>query len=352
MVDFAPQGFRYPSTRYTGSKRRLLDWIWENAKDIQFDSVLDVFGGTGSVSLMFKRYGKKVHFNDLLKSNQIIGTAIIENSGIEVTEEDIERVLTRSSKQYPDFVEREFKGIFFLESENAWIDQTLTNIKTFDDPYRRAILMASLFQACLAKRPFNLFHRANLYLRTANVRRTFGNKTTWDRPFPELLKRYVLEYNRAVFSNDKKNKVVGGYGALSAPNGVHLVYLDPPYFPVDAGYGTNYLAFYHFLEGLADYKNWIRRIVSASPSKVRRIADPKEISHFTRKSEVMVSFAKLFSRYRRNIIVLSYQDNGIPSRDEIISMLREAGKKVEVFEKSYQYVLSTKPRKELLFIAK
>ena len=60
MKDCVPEGFKYPSTRYSGSKRRLLDWIWEHVKDLRFDTVLDLFGGTGSVSLMFKRHGKRV----------------------------------------------------------------------------------------------------------------------------------------------------------------------------------------------------------------------------------------------------------------------------------------------------
>ena len=44
------QDIKFPSTRFSGSKRRFLFWIWENIRDIKFKTVLDVFGGTGSVS--------------------------------------------------------------------------------------------------------------------------------------------------------------------------------------------------------------------------------------------------------------------------------------------------------------
>ena len=88
MIDHAPIDFQYPSTRYSGSKRRFIEWIWEHVKELPFDSVLDAFGGTASVSLLFKRYGKQVFYNDLLKFNQIIGTAVIENSTVKVTPED------------------------------------------------------------------------------------------------------------------------------------------------------------------------------------------------------------------------------------------------------------------------
>ncbi|GAI12574.1 unnamed protein product, partial [marine sediment metagenome] len=48
----------------------------------------------------------------------------------------------------------------------------------------------------------------------------------------------------------------------------------------------------------------------------------------------------------------SYQSNGIPSKEEIISLLRDYKKKVEVFSKPHRYVLSSKLKEEFLFIAR
>jgi len=350
MIDYAPQHFQYPTTRYSGSKRHFLKWIWDYIKDLQFHSVLDVFGGTGSVSLLFKRYGKQVLYNDLLNFNQIIATAIIENDIVKVTPDDVSAVLQAPVNGYSDFIQREFKGIFFLDEENAWLDKIIAGVSRVENKYKQAILMASLFQACLTKRPFNLFHRANLNIRTASVRRTFGNKTTWEHPFPELFSRYVIEYNKAIFSNGQENRVVGGHDALSSPNGVDLVYIDPPYFSASASQGTNYLAFYHFLEGLADYEHWPARIDS-SHGKTKRIPDSTEIDHFIKKNEVLNSFHKLLEHFQYSIIVLSYRSDGIPSQDEIVSLLRNYKKKVEVFSKPHRYVLSSQPKQELLFIA-
>jgi adenine-specific DNA methylase len=342
--------FQYPTTRYSGSKRRFLDWIWSHVKDLKFKSALDVFGGTGSVSLLLKRHGKCVHYNDLLTFNQIIGTAIIENDKVTVSENEVDEVLSFSTDACPDFIQTEFKDIFFPDNENAWLDRIVVNIARVKNRYKRAILMASLFQACLAKRPFNLFHRANLYIRTNSVKRSFGNKTTWEHPFPDLFKKYVNEYNAAVFSNGEKNRVIGGYDAISTPNGVDMVYLDPPYFSADSDQGTNYLTFYHFLEGLSDYQNW-RKNTEQLQGKVKRIPDTKEIQQFTRKSEIKNSFSKLISNFQDNIIVLSYQGDGTPSREEILGIFEEYGKKVSVYEKTHRYVLSSKVKQELLFIA-
>jgi len=43
-----------PSTRYQGSKYKILKWIDYYTKDLKFDFVLDAFGGTGCVGYMFK----------------------------------------------------------------------------------------------------------------------------------------------------------------------------------------------------------------------------------------------------------------------------------------------------------
>lgn len=68
---------RFPKTRYYGSKRRLLDWIYHALKDLPFNTVLDGFGGTASVSLLFKMMGKEVTFHDGLLCNTISAYALL-----------------------------------------------------------------------------------------------------------------------------------------------------------------------------------------------------------------------------------------------------------------------------------
>ncbi len=345
-----PENFAYPSTRYSGSKRRLLPWLWHHLKPINFDSVLDVFGGTASVSLLFKLNAKKVHYNDLLLFNQIIGKAVVENKGVRVSNDELTLVLTEHNPPYPDFIQSEFDDVFFTQEENAFLDRVVSNISMLlDDEYKRAIVLAALFQSCLSKRPYNLFHRANYYMRTAAVERTFGNKTTWDKPFPFLMHQFVKEYNNAVFDNGRENCVIGGQNALSAPNGVDLVYLDPPYVSKEKGRGTDYLDFYHFLEGLSDYKGWPTRINRSKQHKPMVSLDA--IDAFASRNKIIDSFEALFSRFHTNTMVLSYQSDGVPSRNEIIELLVGLRKNVEVHAVEHQYALSKNLTNELLFIA-
>ncbi|PKO22538.1 MAG: hypothetical protein CVU38_08900 [Chloroflexi bacterium HGW-Chloroflexi-1] len=59
----------FPSTRYQGSKVKLVDWIREQIAELDFTTCLDAFGGTGAVAYRLKQAGKQVTYNDLLCFN-------------------------------------------------------------------------------------------------------------------------------------------------------------------------------------------------------------------------------------------------------------------------------------------
>jgi len=163
-----------PSTRYQGSKQKIVDWIWTNIENLKFDTFLDAFSGTGVVGYYAKLNGKEVTSNDILKSNFIIAQSIIENSKEKLLEDDVNFILRKHPEiKYPTFIQDTFKDIYYTEEENRWLDITITNINHIKNKYKRAIAFNALFQSCIIKRPFNLFHRKNLYLRFASVKRSF-----------------------------------------------------------------------------------------------------------------------------------------------------------------------------------
>lgn len=45
---------KYPPTRYMGSKSKLLAQIWAVASQFEFDTVVDLFSGSGIVVLCLK----------------------------------------------------------------------------------------------------------------------------------------------------------------------------------------------------------------------------------------------------------------------------------------------------------
>lgn len=349
---FSPETIRkfnypFPSTRYQGSKRTLVDWIWENVCHLEFDSVLDVFGGTGVVSHMFKNAGKQVIYNDLLAFNYQIGLALIENSSVTLSDEDVMLVLdVQPDVIYPDFIQKTFGDIYFTSDENRWLDHIVYNIDhLLTNPYKQALARFALFQACIIKRPYNLFHRANLYMRTAQVERSFGNKITWDTPFETHFRNFVAEANQAVFDNGRNNQVIQ-CDALETPIGADLVYIDPPYLN-GKGVGVDYRDFYHFLEGLVDYEVWQTHI--DYNSKHRRLQPQKSL--WNNAGTITEVFEQLIERHRDSVLVVSYRDDGIPSKEQLIKLLRKYKKQVHEAAQSKQYALAHKKSRELLLIA-
>lgn len=349
---FSPDSVRqfnypFPATRYQGSKRKLVDWIWENVYQLEFQTVLDIFGGTGVVSHMFKNAGKQVTYNDFLAFNFNIGLALIENCDQTLSEDEIELILSHQEHgDYPDFIQRNFHNIYFTDDENSWLDHVVYHIDhLLDDKYKQALARFALFQACIVKRPYNLFHRANLYMRTAKVERSFGNKTTWDTPFELHFRNFIAEANQAVFDNGHRNTAVR-CDALDTPTGADLVYIDPPYLN-KKGVGVDYRDFYHFLEGLVQYDYWSEQIDYSS--KHRRLK--RETSPWTDPSQIESVFQRLIERHHESILVVSYRDDGIPTKRQLISILKTVKEEVLEAAQPMQYALAHKKSHELLLIA-
>lgn len=338
----------FPSTRFQGSKFKIADWIWEEVQKLDFDSALDVFGGTGSVGYMFKKKGKLVTYNDILKFNWYIALALIENASIKLSQDDLDFILNRqASVTYPTFIHDTFQDIYFTEEENLWIDMVAANIRQIDNVYKKALAYFALFQSCISKRPFNLFHRKNLYLRQSEVERNFGNKATWDTPFEVHFRKFIKEANRAVFSNGRENRCLNT--DVFEVEGIYdLVYIDTPYISRN-GVGVDYLGFYHFLEGLVHYEYWPEMINNRTKHKCLKGQD--NIAIWTDKKRIHLAFDRLFQKFQDSILVVSYRSDGIPSVEELVAILKKYKQNIqEIKRKNYKYVLSTNHSEEILLI--
>jgi len=334
MVDLS----EFPTTRFQGSKRKILPWIWEHVRNIPFQTVLDAFGGTGSVSYLFKKMGKTVTYNDSLHFNYLVGKALIENNQVLLTNDDVEWLVNlHAGVKYQMFITDNFKGMYFLDNENRWLDIVNSNIiqmkcsDLIELSYKQSLAYYSLFQASLMKRPFNLFHRSNLSLRTRNVVRSFGNKVTWDKSFDDLFRRFCKEANDLILDTGKICLATNMSVFQIDPHGYELVYLDPPYFrSVGANETSDYFRCYHFLEGMSQYANWPN--VVHSKSEIMK-------SNF-RSDNIYEKFEQMIEKFRNNVIVLSYKRGGIPSIDFITSVLKKLGKKVHTRSIHYSYALN------------
>lgn len=342
-----PQKNRFPSTRYQGSKAKFVDWIWHEISNISFHSALDAFGGTGSVAYKLKDEGKAVTYNDILPFNSIIGKAIIENTSTLLSDSETDYILAEHPDiEYPTFIADNFQEIYYTDEENHWLDVVRYNISTLDNEYKRAIAWFALFQSCIIKRPYNLFHRKNLYVRLMDVKRSFGNKKTWDTSFDIHFRRFVNEANNAVFDNGEHCHSLNN-DALNIADKYDLVYIDTPYIN-EKGVGVDYADFYHFLNGLVCYKNWPKLIDYSS--KHRRFK--RKYNIWTDKDNILSGFDRLIERFQNSILVFSYRSNGIPSIESLINLLNKHQRHNDIrYSCDIKYALSNTKSKEVLIIS-
>jgi adenine-specific DNA-methyltransferase len=334
----------FPTTRYQGSKRKIIPWIYDCIKDIKFQTVLDAFGGSGMVSYLFKKMEKEVTYNDILQFNQIIGDSFIANKNVTLTDTDL-TIILESESDYETFITETFQDIYYLNKENIWLDKIIHNIENLDAiysganlKYKKAIAYNALFQSCLTKRPYNLFHRKNLNMRTRKVQRNFGNKKTWEKPFPKQFKNFTSEINKSVFDSKKKCKSTNHDVLSMRKTDYDLVYIDPPYIKANCGNeSTDYLRCYHFLEGISKYYTWETLIDKDSLNK--RIKNELIKNHFTPQM-AMVTFNKLIDKFKDSIIVISYKYGGVPSISELSTMLKKYKRKIHIDSKHYKYALN------------
>jgi len=341
MVEYLYKN-RFPTTRYQGSKKRYVEKIFSLIPNLKYDTVLDIFGGTGAMSYGFKCLGKQVFYNDILKSNYHIGRALIENSSEQITPRQLSILLKEDNGyDYSSFISDNFKDIYYYNDENAWLDHIRYKIQKMQSKYPQSMAYFALFQSCLMKRPYNLFHRKNLNFRNDNwiAPVTFGNKTTWKKPFEELFHQFVDAANIAVFSNGQSNYSLN-YDAFNIPEkfDADLIYLDPPYMNID-GLSPNYRSYYHFLDGLTmTDKQWKRKIDEDTPNK----RFMHESDAWLKKTEIKNAFDTIFEKYQDRIIVLSYRDPGIPSVRQLRSMLKKYKSNVSIRHINQQFALANK----------
>lgn len=203
-----------------GSKEKLLPHIQNIASRFEFDTVADLFSGSGVVSYMFKSMGKQVFANDYMAMGATFTKAMVENNSITLSDKDIDKLfLDNPSKS--SFIQDTFEGLYYTDEENKVIDLVRANIKIIRNPYKRAIAMAALIRACVKKRARGIFTYTGL--------RYDDGRADLRMSMEEQIRRAAALINESVFDNGYKSKSRRG-DAMTASFKPDLVYLDPPYY--------------------------------------------------------------------------------------------------------------------------
>ena len=325
--DFPDRALRYPQIRFMGSKFRLLPWLHEVLSELEFDSVLDVFSGSGCVSYLLKCMGKEVHANDFLNFCATLARATTENSASRLDAKDLEFLLSYDP-HHRHFIERTFTEIFFTPEDLRFLDQVWWNVGRLDDAHKQSLAIAALVRSCAKRQPRGVFTVAGDPERYKDGRRDL------QLSLRDHFIEHVGVYNAAVFDNGRHNRVTRGDVFEIEAGKIDLVYLDPPYVP--RADDNCYVKRYHFLEGLSFY--WEGAEIMQS-SQVRKLKKP--YTPFSYRDSALPAFEKLFANFSKCILVLSYSSNGFPDLDVLVTLMKRHKRRVEVYEKGHRYHFGT-----------
>lgn len=320
---------QFPQLRYMGSKYRLLPWLHEVLSQLEFDSALDAFAGSQCVSYLLKSMGKQVVSNDFLEFSRQIGLATIANASVRLLPEHC-ALLLEDRPSRDDFIERTFQGIFFTPEDLRFLDKVWSNLDRLPTPYHRALALAALVRSCLKRQPRGVFTVAGDPDRYKDGRRDL--RLSLQEHFLES----VEIYNRTVFDNGRGNKAVREDVFELDPEGIDLVYMDPPYVPRSDD--NCYVKRYHFIEGLASYWQDTEAEILTT-TKVKKIR--KRHTPFSYRRTAVEAFDQMFQRFHDSILVLSYSSNGFPNLEDLVRLMKRHKGSVEVFERKHRYHFGT-----------
>lgn len=323
------QATHYPSTRYMGSKEKLLPHIQNIANKFEFTSAADLFSGSGVVGYMFKGMGKQVFSNDYMAMGATVTKALIENNSITLTDKEIDKLFAPDADA-DDFVQRTFQGLYYTDDENRVIDLVRANIKKIRSSTKRSIAMSALIRACVKKRARGIFTYTGL--------RYDDGRADLRMSMEQQIRNAAEIINNAVFDNGFENKSRRG-DAMTCPFKADLVYLDPPYYSPHSD--NEYVRRYHFVEGLAcDWKG-VQMQEHLKTKKFKNYPTP-----FSSRIGARDAFDKLFKRLQDSIILLSYSSNSLPTKDEIAELMGKYKTHIEVQEIDYRYSFANQGKKK------
>ncbi|MBI3685490.1 DNA adenine methylase [Candidatus Azambacteria bacterium] len=239
---------------YFGGKRKLIKDIFKHTKKKE-GVFIDAFLGGGSVSLWAKAKGYKVICNDIAERSYIVGKALIENSRVKITDEDLARLFIPA--KHKNFIKKNYVPKVFLPQTAEFLDNAFEIAKHgfIEGSAKQYLMLLLLLKFIQRTRPFSKFThtRYNLALLEENYELAFtslakgqlskslirSNTAILQHPLIHLLEiKNVI--NRGVFENHQENEVHKRdiFDFLHRVNG-DVVYFDPPY-PGASAYENEY----------------------------------------------------------------------------------------------------------------
>ncbi|MGT2704036.1 Dam family site-specific DNA-(adenine-N6)-methyltransferase [Streptococcus parauberis] len=320
--------------RYLGSKQKMLNFISEVVENnvSEVTTVADIFGGTGVVSDLFRKQGKKIIINDILHSNVVnyktwFGNEVIDyNKVISIIDE-----LNKLTPISDNYVSKNFGDKYFSIENARKIGVIRESIEKYDVNEReRAFLLTSLLYAM------------DKVANTVGHYDAYRKKMDTLNPIHLKVPEYNLNTDNEIYSEDANDLVK----RIQAD----LVYIDTPYN------SRQYGDAYHLLENIVDWEK--PELTGVALKMINR-------SHIKSKystSKAPEAFEDLIKNIQAKYILVSYNNmakkgsgrsNSKISNKEIIEILKKKGT-VKIFELPFKVFTTGKTNiddhKEILYL--
>jgi adenine-specific DNA-methyltransferase len=327
--------FELHNRRYIGNKYKLSKWIFEiiEKESSSFNTFVDLFAGTASLSAVAIKKYNNIIINDFLYSNYAI------YNGFFLNEEYDEVKLNKLAKKYNSLDIKEdnyfsinFGGKYFSNKSAKLIGYIREDIEKEDLTKKEYyILLSSLIYSI--DKIANTVGHYDAYFKKSKIEDNFVFK---------LIKPFKIEKKVTIFREDANS--------LAKKIEADLVYIDPPYN------SRQYSRFYHLLETLT---KWDKPKLYGTALK----PPPENISDYCKVS-AKDRFQDLIKNLKTKYIVVSYNNTYNPKSNssknkielkEIEEILSNKGE-LKTFSIDYKHFTTGKTNfsqhKEYLFVTK
>lgn len=325
---------------YIGNKRRLLDFI--EAEIITIKQKLgkdqitsfDGFSGTGAVSRLLKYHSSDLIVNDLEGYSYTINSCYLKTPSKKVQQEinkiidelnnltfDVEGVICNNYAPKDTFNVQKGERAFYTRENALIIDTIREKIKDYPTEYFDYLIAPLLVKASINTNTSGVFKGFHKKKDIGH----FGGKDEVNTE-SRITKKIVLE--KPIFSTQKhkcdvflfKNDINEVIKELPP---VDVAYLDPPYN--QHPYGSNYFMLNTILTNE----------VGEKLSKVSGIPQDWNRSDYNYKKSASDSIKELISGIDAKYIIMSYNNEGIISEQEMKDIISELNYDYEIKKKDY-----------------
>lgn len=313
---------------YLGNKRKLIDKIAFEVEEILNElglekvKICDIFSGSGIVARRLKQYASTIYVNDLEEYSCIINDCYLTNKEdfndnfYEKLYNDIskaERIEGIISKNYAPNDDNDIKEgerVFYTHSNAVTIDTLRNAIDAVPNSYKKFFLAPLLYEASVHANTSGVFK--GFYKSKKENKGKFGGDG--ENALERILGKINLK--KPLFSNYSCNcRIFNEDANVLAKHlqNIDITYVDPPYN--QHPYGSNYFMLNTIL------KNKLGENIS----DVAGIPSDWNKSNYNKKNEALKSMEELIRDLDSKYIILSYNNEGFASYNEIKEMMEKYG---------------------------